>query len=98
MSGEDEKVSTYAEFRDNVLPRIAKQGYTAIQLMAIQVCQADEWQFTIIPTCYISICVVLFVDYKHCLLSTTSTAQTEGAGYFGVAHRIHRQYIALEDC
>lgn len=37
MAGEDEKVSTYAEFRDNVLPRIKAQGYTAIQLMAIQV-------------------------------------------------------------
>lgn len=38
MSGEDERISTYAEFRDNVLPRIKAQGYTAIQLMAIQVC------------------------------------------------------------
>eukprot|EP00879_Flechtneria_rotunda_P013894 GHRR01014510.1.p3 GENE.GHRR01014510.1~~GHRR01014510.1.p3 ORF type:complete len:108 (+),score=19.67 GHRR01014510.1:2734-3057(+) len=37
MSGEDERVSTYVEFRDNVLPRIKAQGYTAIQLMAIQV-------------------------------------------------------------
>jgi 1,4-alpha-glucan branching enzyme len=37
MSGEDERISTYAEFRDNVLPRIKAQGYTAIQLMAIQV-------------------------------------------------------------
>ncbi|WIA28178.1 hypothetical protein OEZ86_010746 [Tetradesmus obliquus] len=36
MSGEDEAVSTYAQFRDEVLPRIKKQGYTAIQLMAIQ--------------------------------------------------------------
>eukprot|EP00879_Flechtneria_rotunda_P011602 GHRR01012119.1.p1 GENE.GHRR01012119.1~~GHRR01012119.1.p1 ORF type:complete len:733 (+),score=193.09 GHRR01012119.1:150-2348(+) len=36
MSGEDERVSTYVEFRDNVLPRIKAQGYTAIQLMAIQ--------------------------------------------------------------
>lgn len=36
MSGEEERLSTYAEFRDNVLPRIAKQGYTVIQLMAIQ--------------------------------------------------------------
>jgi hypothetical protein len=37
MSGEDEAVSTYAYFRDEVLPRIKKQGYTAIQLMAVQV-------------------------------------------------------------
>jgi 1,4-alpha-glucan branching enzyme len=37
MSGEEEAVSTYAQFRDEVLPRIKKQGYTAIQLMAIQV-------------------------------------------------------------
>lgn len=37
MSGEDEAISTYAQFRDEVLPRIKAQGYTAIQLMAIQV-------------------------------------------------------------
>jgi 1,4-alpha-glucan branching enzyme len=37
MSGEDEAISTYAQFRDDVLPRIKAQGYTAIQLMAIQV-------------------------------------------------------------
>ncbi|MCQ2333053.1 MAG: alpha amylase C-terminal domain-containing protein [Paludibacteraceae bacterium] len=36
MSGEDEKVSTYNEFRLNVLPRIAELGYNCIQLMAIQ--------------------------------------------------------------
>lgn len=36
MSGEDEAISTYAQFRDDVLPRIKAQGYTAIQLMAIQ--------------------------------------------------------------
>ena len=29
-------MSTYAEFRDNVLPRVKKLGYNAIQLMAIQ--------------------------------------------------------------
>lgn len=37
MAGEDEKVSTYSEFREQVLPRIKAQGYNAIQLMAIQV-------------------------------------------------------------
>lgn len=36
MSGEEEKVSTYEEFRLNVLPRIADLGYNCIQLMAIQ--------------------------------------------------------------
>ncbi|MEW5315457.1 MAG: hypothetical protein WDW38_006883 [Sanguina aurantia] len=36
MSSEDAKVSTYNEFRETVLPRIAKGGYTAIQLMAVQ--------------------------------------------------------------
>lgn len=36
MSGSEEKVSTYNEFRINVLPRIAKAGYNCIQLMAIQ--------------------------------------------------------------
>lgn len=29
------KVGTYTEFADNILPRIVKQGYNAIQLMAI---------------------------------------------------------------
>ena len=35
MSQEKEGVGTYKEFKDNVLPRIKKAGYNAIQLMAI---------------------------------------------------------------
>lgn len=35
MGGEEECVHTYAEFRDNVLPRIKKAGYNVVQLMAI---------------------------------------------------------------
>ena len=36
MSMEEEKVASYDEFRLNVLPRIAREGYNAIQIMAIQ--------------------------------------------------------------
>ncbi len=36
MSTEEEKVGTYNEFRENILPRIAADGYNAIQIMAIQ--------------------------------------------------------------
>ncbi|MCE5331847.1 MAG: alpha amylase C-terminal domain-containing protein [Bacteroidales bacterium] len=36
MSGKEEKVSTYEEFRTSVLPRIARAGYNCIQIMAIQ--------------------------------------------------------------
>ena len=36
MSQDAEKVGTYEEFRQNVLPRVAKDGYNAIQVMAIQ--------------------------------------------------------------
>ena len=36
MSSEEEKVSTYNEFRETVLPRIAAAGYNCIQIMAIQ--------------------------------------------------------------
>ncbi len=36
MSSNEEKVSTYDEFREQVLPRIAKDGYNCIQIMAIQ--------------------------------------------------------------
>ncbi len=36
MSSNEEKVSTYEEFRLNVLPRIARLGYNCIQIMAIQ--------------------------------------------------------------
>ncbi|MGQ1786521.1 alpha-amylase family glycosyl hydrolase [Saccharicrinis sp. GN24d3] len=36
MSSEEEKVSSYTEFKNNVLPKIIKAGYTTIQLMAIQ--------------------------------------------------------------
>lgn len=35
MSGEEEGVSTFSEFTKNILPRIKKLGYTAIQIMAI---------------------------------------------------------------
>ncbi|MCD8041789.1 MAG: alpha amylase C-terminal domain-containing protein [Tannerellaceae bacterium] len=36
MSTNEEKVGTYSEFRRNVLPRVKKDGYNAIQIMAIQ--------------------------------------------------------------
>lgn len=36
MAQEKEGIGTYAEFTGNVLPRIKKAGYNAIQLMAIQ--------------------------------------------------------------
>lgn len=36
MAQDAEKVGTYTEFKDNVLPRIAKDGYNCIQVMAIQ--------------------------------------------------------------
>ena len=36
MAQEREGVGTYAEFRDLILPRISKDGYNAIQIMAIQ--------------------------------------------------------------
>lgn len=36
MATEDEKVGTYVEFRDRILPRIKKAGYNYVQLMAIQ--------------------------------------------------------------
>ncbi len=35
MAQEQGKVGTYTEFRDNILPRIAKDGYNAVQLMAV---------------------------------------------------------------
>ena len=36
MASEEEKTGTYEEFRTHVLPRIVKDGYNAIQIMAIQ--------------------------------------------------------------
>lgn len=36
MAQDAEKVGTYAEFRDNILPRIKADGYNCIQIMAIQ--------------------------------------------------------------
>ncbi len=35
MAGEEERVHTFNEFRQNILPRIKKAGYNTIQLMAI---------------------------------------------------------------
>ena len=36
MGTNEEKVGSYNEFRKNVLPRVVKDGYNAIQIMAIQ--------------------------------------------------------------
>lgn len=36
MSGTEPKINTYAKFRDDVLPRIRRLGYNAVQIMAIQ--------------------------------------------------------------
>ncbi len=36
MATAEEKVGTYNEFRENILPRVKSNGYNAIQLMAIQ--------------------------------------------------------------
>ena len=36
MGQDAEKVGTYVEFKDNVLPRVIKNGYNCIQIMAIQ--------------------------------------------------------------
>lgn len=36
MAQQEEKVGTYNEFRENILPRIAKAGYNCIQIMGIQ--------------------------------------------------------------
>lgn len=35
MAGEEERVHSYREFADHTLPRIAKAGYNALQLMAV---------------------------------------------------------------
>ena len=35
MASEDERVATYAEFRDHMLPRIKEAGYNTVQLMAV---------------------------------------------------------------
>ena len=36
MAQDEERVGTYREFKDNILPRIIKAGYNCIQIMAIQ--------------------------------------------------------------
>ena len=36
MAQDEEKVGSYVEFRDNILPRVAQQGYNCIQIMAVQ--------------------------------------------------------------
>lgn len=36
MAQEEEKVGSYREFQEKILPRIAKDGYNCIQIMAIQ--------------------------------------------------------------
>ncbi len=36
MAQEEEKIGTYNEFRENILPRVAEAGYNCIQIMALQ--------------------------------------------------------------
>ncbi len=36
MSTADEKVGSYNEFRENILPRVKEKGYNTIQIMAVQ--------------------------------------------------------------
>ena len=36
MAQQEEKVGSYKEFQEKVLPRIAADGYNCIQIMAIQ--------------------------------------------------------------
>ena len=36
MAQEEEKIGTYAEFTEKILPRIVRSGYNTIQLMAVQ--------------------------------------------------------------
>lgn len=36
MAQEEERIGTYTEFKDNVLPHVVKAGYNVLQLMAIQ--------------------------------------------------------------
>ena len=36
MATEEEKVGTFTEFRENVLPRVARLGYNVLQIMALQ--------------------------------------------------------------
>ena len=36
MAQDKEGVGTYTEFKDKILPRIARDGYNCIQIMAIQ--------------------------------------------------------------
>jgi 1,4-alpha-glucan branching enzyme len=42
MSTEEEKVNSYMEFKEDMIPRIRKLGYNCIQIMAIQVCIAGQ--------------------------------------------------------
>ena len=39
MSSEKEHVASFTEFKETVLPRVAKLGYNAIQIMGLQVHQ-----------------------------------------------------------
>ena len=36
MAGEEERIHSYREFAENVLPRIKKLGYNVVQIMAVQ--------------------------------------------------------------
>ena len=43
MSSEEEKVNSYLEFKDEMVPRVRRLGYNCIQIMAIQVLTDCMW-------------------------------------------------------
>jgi 1,4-alpha-glucan branching enzyme len=49
MAGEEERVHTYTEFREEMLPRIKANGYNTIQLMAIPNIPITEVLVTMCP-------------------------------------------------
>jgi 1,4-alpha-glucan branching enzyme len=64
---QEPKINTYASFRDDVLPRIKKLGYNAVQIMAIQEhSYYASFGFILISfTFFFSISTLLF--YSMCL-------------------------------
>ena len=60
MSQDAEKVGTYNEFRENILPRIAQDGYNCIQIMLfrnipiteVSVTHVSSFFATLIPLRY----------------------------------------------
>lgn len=105
MAGEEERVHTYVEFADNVLPRIAASGYNAVQLMAVMehVYYGSFGYHVTSPFAVSSRCGTpedfkYLVDKVGAARQRTSSTCGDGKHFLGAACQLKTQGVGLANC